>query len=284
MQIRSASHQIPRPARRRHRILLFAHPVRKNREECGSPRTLCNRSADVRIRPWKSRRCSASDSCPPRRSNSQAHSEIAHWPTSATVAASPRRWRTRSPLSLSAGACFCLYRSTRPRSHVLARRSRCDARKSPGEFHSVPCLPRRESRPPANCSSRPLRSQNSSRNHNSCTRFGPREVATISPSARETDSSLIAAPRVRISRLTISPEAAEIRGEVHAGAAHASSINYRALLFCFILRGLAKSSGLQLGMIGQQVFAQNFYFVVRVVRFGEIRPLLQHHYAESVGR
>ena len=62
-------------------------------------------------------------------------------------------------------------------------------------------------------------------------------------------------------------EAPEIRGEMHAGAAHAASIDQRALLLGFILRRFAKRGGLQLGMIGQQVFAQHADFVVGVIRF-----------------
>ena len=57
-----------------------------------------------------------------------------------------------------------------------------------------------------------------------------------------------------------------------------------AMLFRFVLRSLAKSGGLKLRMIGKQIFAQNFYFVVSVIRLSEIRALLQHHHAEAVGR
>ena len=45
----------------------------------------------------------------------------------------------------------------------------------------------------------------------------------------------------------------------------------------------ANGGGLQLGMIGEQIFLQNFDFVVRKILFVQIGTLLQNNYAEAVG-
>jgi len=57
-------------------------------------------------------------------------------------------------------------------------------------------------------------------------------------------------------------EAPEIRGEVIAGATNRAAITSARWRLGFILRRFAKSVGLQLGMIGELIFLQNFYFVV----------------------
>src|SRR5256885_14676611 len=77
-------------------------------------------------------------------------------------------------------------------------------------------------------------------------------------------------------------KAPEIRGEMDAGAADATSVNQSALRLGFFLGGLAEGTGLQLGMIGQKVFANNLDFVVREIGFGEVRALLKDHDAEAV--
>ena len=68
-----------------------------------------------------------------------------------------------------------------------------------------------------------------------------------------------------------------------AGPANRSPIHQRPLRLGFILRSLAKAIRLQLGMIRQQVFLQNFDFIVNKIFFDEIRPLLENHNAETVG-
>src|SRR5438874_2140968 len=68
-----------------------------------------------------------------------------------------------------------------------------------------------------------------------------------------------------------------------AGAANSPAVNQSALRLGFILRRFANGGGLQLGMIGEQIFLQNFYFVVRKIGFGEVRPLLKNYNAETIG-
>ena len=79
-------------------------------------------------------------------------------------------------------------------------------------------------------------------------------------------------------------EAPEICGEVIAGAADGAAVNQSALRLGFVLGRLAESIGLQLGMIGEQIFLQHFDFVVdEIFGFVEVRPLFEHHDAETVG-
>ncbi len=71
---------------------------------------------------------------------------------------------------------------------------------------------------------------------------------------------------------------------MHAGPADHSPVNIRAMALRFVLRRLAKRSGLQLRMIGELVPLHDLNFVVREIRFGEVGPLLQHHHAKAIGR
>src|ERR1700676_2213537 len=78
-------------------------------------------------------------------------------------------------------------------------------------------------------------------------------------------------------------EAPEICGEVHAGAADAPSVNNGALRLSLFAGRFAERSGLQLRLIGQQIFADDFGFVVDEVGLSEVRTLLENHDAEAVG-
>ncbi len=79
-------------------------------------------------------------------------------------------------------------------------------------------------------------------------------------------------------------EAPEIRGEVHAGAAHQASINEGPLRLGFFVGRFAERSRLELGLVGEQIFADDLDLVVHEVGLGEIRALLEHHHAKTVGR
>src|SRR5712672_31192 len=78
-------------------------------------------------------------------------------------------------------------------------------------------------------------------------------------------------------------EAPEICSEVHAGAADEASIDEGTLGLGFFVGRFAERSGLELGLVGQEIFVDNFYFVVNEIGFGEIRALLKHDDAKSVG-
>ncbi len=78
-------------------------------------------------------------------------------------------------------------------------------------------------------------------------------------------------------------EAPKVGGEVIAGAADGAAIHQSALQLGFILGRFAESVGLQLGMIGELIFLQNFDFVVREVFFLEVGALFEHHDTEAVG-
>ena len=78
-------------------------------------------------------------------------------------------------------------------------------------------------------------------------------------------------------------EAPEIRGEMVAGTADGAAVNKSALRLGFILRRFSKGIGLQFGMIGEQVFLQNFDFIVRKIGFGKVRALFEDDDAEAVG-
>ncbi len=67
------------------------------------------------------------------------------------------------------------------------------------------------------------------------------------------------------------------------GATDGAAVNKRALRFGFFVRRFAKCIGLQLGMIGEQVFVEDLDFVVREIRFGEVGTLFKDHDAETVG-
>ncbi len=69
-----------------------------------------------------------------------------------------------------------------------------------------------------------------------------------------------------------------------AGAADQASVDEGALRLGFFVRGLAESVGLKLGMIGEEIFAEDFYLVVSKVGLGEVGPLLEHDYAKTVRR
>src|ERR1700730_6350440 len=78
-------------------------------------------------------------------------------------------------------------------------------------------------------------------------------------------------------------EAPEIGGEVHAGAAYAASVNEGALRLGFFVGRFAEGSGLKLGLVGEQIFVEDFYFVVDEIGFGEIWPLFKYDDAKTVG-
>src|ERR1700682_31428 len=70
---------------------------------------------------------------------------------------------------------------------------------------------------------------------------------------------------------------------MHAGAADQAAVNESALRLCFLVGRLAEGSGLQLGLVGEQIFADDFFFVMDEVGLGEVRTLLENDNAESVG-
>ena len=78
-------------------------------------------------------------------------------------------------------------------------------------------------------------------------------------------------------------EAPEIRGEVDAGATDASAVYQRALRLGFVIRRLAECGWLKLWMVGELVLTEDFNFVVREIRFGQVGALLQNDNAETVG-
>src|SRR5216683_2316119 len=77
-------------------------------------------------------------------------------------------------------------------------------------------------------------------------------------------------------------EAPEIRGEVHAGAADAATVKDGALGRGFFVGRLAERSGLKFGLVGEEIFFDDFYFVVDEVGLGQIRALFQNDDAEAV--
>jgi hypothetical protein len=77
-------------------------------------------------------------------------------------------------------------------------------------------------------------------------------------------------------------EPPEIRGEMDAGATDQATVNQRALRLGFFIGSFAEGVGLQLGVIGKQIFVQNFYFVMGEVGFGEIGHLFQDQDAKSI--
>ncbi len=77
-------------------------------------------------------------------------------------------------------------------------------------------------------------------------------------------------------------KAPEIRGEVHAGAADAAAVDEGALGLGLFVGRFAEGSGLKLGLVGEQVFADDFYFIVDEIGFGQIRTLLEDDDAEAV--
>src|SRR6267154_4998380 len=78
-------------------------------------------------------------------------------------------------------------------------------------------------------------------------------------------------------------ETPEIGSEVHAGAADEASIDEGALRLGFFVGRFAERSGLELGLVGEEIFVDNFYFVVNEIGFGEIGTLLEHDDAKAVG-
>src|SRR6267154_6255248 len=78
-------------------------------------------------------------------------------------------------------------------------------------------------------------------------------------------------------------EAPEICSEVHAGAADEASIDEGALGLGFFVGRFAERGGLELGLVGEEIFVDDFYFVVNKIRLGEIRALLEHDDAKAVG-
>ncbi len=78
-------------------------------------------------------------------------------------------------------------------------------------------------------------------------------------------------------------EAPEIGGEMVAGAADGAAIDQSALRPGFVLGRFAESGGLQFWFVGEQIFGENLDFVVHEIFFGEVRTLLEHHHAETVG-
>ncbi len=69
---------------------------------------------------------------------------------------------------------------------------------------------------------------------------------------------------------------------MHASAADEPTIDQRPLRFSLFLRSFAKGIGLQLGMIGEQILLENFYFVMDEILFREVRPLFENYHAETV--
>src|SRR6266436_1344869 len=77
-------------------------------------------------------------------------------------------------------------------------------------------------------------------------------------------------------------EAPEICGEVHAGAADATTVKDGALGLGFFGGRLAERGGLKFGLVGQQILADDFHFVVDEIGLGQIRTLFQNDDAKAV--
>ncbi len=73
-------------------------------------------------------------------------------------------------------------------------------------------------------------------------------------------------------------------GEVHGGATDAPAIGDRALLLRFVIRSFTEGIRLQFGMIREQVFLQDFDFVVREIGFREVGALLEDDNTKTVRR
>src|SRR5260370_42459049 len=77
-------------------------------------------------------------------------------------------------------------------------------------------------------------------------------------------------------------EAPEIRRQMHAGAADEASIDEGALGLGLFVGRFAERSGLELGLVGEEIFVDDFYFVVNEIGFREIGALLKHDDAKTV--
>src|SRR5262249_38973963 len=79
-------------------------------------------------------------------------------------------------------------------------------------------------------------------------------------------------------------EAPEVCSVMDAGAAHDAAVEDRPLTLGRLLRRFTICVGLKIRMIGKQIFAEDFDFVVCEVGFREARTLLEHNNTETVGR
>src|SRR5712672_1825077 len=78
-------------------------------------------------------------------------------------------------------------------------------------------------------------------------------------------------------------KAPEICSEVHAGAADEASVHERALGLGFFVGRFAERGGLKRGLVGEEIFVDDFYFVVNEIGFGEIGTLLKHDDTKAIG-
>src|SRR5215472_1817809 len=132
--------------------------------------------------------------------NAEAFVDIAANSTAATVAVSPRRWRTKSRPSPFAERCSSSHQNTTRRPLVRSCPSRSCERNSSAGFHSAPSLPPREGRPKATSTSPRLRSQTPNRTRSSHRHFVPVAVATGSPLALDMGDTPVSAPLVQTLR------------------------------------------------------------------------------------